>query len=236
MEFHVTREGKTVGKFEEESVKDGLSSGFLRPSDRFFHEGMDDWELLGSRFPIQTSTDESAKEPAKTDIGPIGVRGWLLTFCIYLIANNMIGFLTSYSIERDELMMVLNAVEITEEQLVDYQMNPEEWEPNDLLDIYLGKKFFADFLYPLYMGFEIILAVLIMLKVSKIRIVAIISIVLSFLLLSYYLLLDFGVQSYLTDEAEAFFVSLFTWVIYASISIAWFIYFLRSKRVKNTLT
>ena len=232
MEYHVTREGKTVGKFEEESVKDGLISGFLRPSDHFFHEGMDDWELLGSRFPIKASTDVSAK----TDNGPVGVRGWLLTFCIYLIANNILGFLIGYSVERDELMMVLNAVEITEEELMDYQMNPEEWESNDLLDIYILKKLLQQSLYPIYMGFEIILAVLIILKVSKIRIVALISIVLSFLLLSFYLLLDFGVQSYFMDQAEAFFVSLFTWGIYASISLAWFIYFLRSKRVKNTLT
>ena len=52
MEIHVSRDNKSIGKFDEKSIRDGLASSLL-PSDMFFHEGIKEWKSLGSEFPEQ---------------------------------------------------------------------------------------------------------------------------------------------------------------------------------------
>ena len=53
MEIHVSRDNESIGKFDEKSIREGLSYGNLLPSDMFFHEGIKEWKSLGSEFPEQ---------------------------------------------------------------------------------------------------------------------------------------------------------------------------------------
>ena len=74
----------------------------------FFHEEIKEWKSLGSEFPEQSSNDEF-----------VGIKGWLLVFCLFLIVTPFLELLTA-NLDYNE---ILDFSEITEEQFEDYKSN-----------------------------------------------------------------------------------------------------------------
>jgi hypothetical protein len=56
--IHINRNRENIGKFDEQEVADGLSSGRFLPTDLAWREPMTSWE------PLSTFTDLPAPEPS----------------------------------------------------------------------------------------------------------------------------------------------------------------------------
>ena len=247
MEFQIKRNGKNIGRIEETSVKDGLTSGFLRATDHFLHEGMKDWELLGSKFPIQASINKKCLKSNTINNGPVGVRGWLLIFCIYLIGSILLSFLISESYTEDRQNRILDSIEMSEDEFIvhvtDYVNNIEDVEPNELLDTYLVLLTIENLILTPFYVLGIIIGILIFLRVRKVKIITLIFLVVDWLILVIWGLFDFVLQTHLSENSSSaldgpatLISSTIILILSTAIYAAWFVYFLKSKRVKNTLT
>jgi hypothetical protein len=64
-EIHISKNGKTVGPYTEDQVRNLLKLGMLKPSDQYWHEGMHGWEVLEafgkSSVPERENPDEGLK-------------------------------------------------------------------------------------------------------------------------------------------------------------------------------
>ena len=54
MEYHVARNGASIGTLSEESIAAALAANELSPADLCWREGMADWQPLGSVFSAQS--------------------------------------------------------------------------------------------------------------------------------------------------------------------------------------
>ena len=219
MEIHVSRNNESIGKFEEKSIRDGLASGSLLPSDMFFHEEIKEWKSLGSEFPEQSSKDEF-----------VGIKGWLLVFCLFLILTPFLELLTA-NLDYNE---ILEFSEITEEQFEDYKSNPDGWDDTELLDNYVYRTWFQNWIMAPVFFAGTILGILIFFKIPKIKLAILIYLIISWIVDTIWCIIDSTVQIYLI-EAASFTMSI-TWTLLTAFYAAWFIYILKSKRVKHTLS
>ena len=219
MEIHVSRNNESIGKFDEKSIRDGLASGSLLPSDMFFHEEIKEWKSLGSEFPEQSSKDEF-----------VGIKGWLLVFCLFLIVTPFLELLTA-NLDYDE---ILEFSEITEEQFEDYKSNPDGWDDTELLDNYVYRTWFQNWIMAPVFFAGTILGILIFFKIPKIKLAILIYLIISWIVDTIWCIIDSTVQIYLI-EAASFTMSI-TWTLLTAFYAAWFIYILKSKRVKHTLS
>ena len=48
--IHICRQGKQIGPFPEEQMRDMLNSGMISPNDLFWREGNADWQPIGNTF------------------------------------------------------------------------------------------------------------------------------------------------------------------------------------------
>ena len=219
MEIHVSRNNESIGKFDEKSIRDGLASGSLLPSDMFFHEEIKEWKSLGSEFPEQSSKDEF-----------VGIKGWLLVFCLFLIVTPFLELLTA-NLDYDE---ILEFSEITEEQFEDYKSNPDGWDDTELLDNYVYRTWFQNWIMAPVFFAGTILGILIFFKIPKIKLAILIYLIISWIVDTIWCIIDSTVQIYLI-EAASFTMSI-TWTLLTAFYAAWFIYIIKSKRVKHTLS
>ena len=219
MEIHVSRDNESIGKFDEKSIREGLSYGNLLPSDMFFHEGIKEWKSLGSEFPEQSSNDEF-----------VGIKGWLLVFCLFLIVTPFLELLTA-NLDYNE---ILDFSEITEEQFEDYKSNPDGWDDTELLDNYVYRTWFQNWIMAPVFFAGTILGILIFFKIPKIKLAILIYLIISWIVDTIWCIIDSTVQIYLI-EAASFTMSI-TWTLLTAFYAAWFIYILKSKRVKHTLS
>ena len=97
----------------------------------FFHEEIKEWKSLGSEFPEQSSKDEF-----------VGIKGWLLVFCLFLIVTPFLELLTA-NLDYNE---ILEFSEITKEQFEDYKSNPDGWDDTELLDNYVYRTWFQNWI------------------------------------------------------------------------------------------
>ena len=219
MEIHVSRNNESIGKFDEKSIRDGLASGSLLPSDMFFHEEIKEWKSLGSEFPEQSSKDEF-----------VGIKGWLLVFCLFLIVTPFLELLTA-NLDYDE---ILEFSEITKEQFEDYKSNPDGWDDTELLDNYVYRTWFQNWIMAPVFFAGTILGILIFLRIPKMKLAILIYLTISWIVDTIWCIIDSTVQIYLI-EAASFTMSI-TWTLLTAFYAAWFIYILKSKRVKHTLS
>jgi hypothetical protein len=56
MVFYVAREGAEIGQFNEEDFRRNIRVGNIRPGDRFWREGMDDWRLVSEYGSLPSSS------------------------------------------------------------------------------------------------------------------------------------------------------------------------------------
>lgn len=90
MQIYITKSGNQTGPFTEEQTRSMVSAGSISHDDLAWTEGAADWQPLGSLLgisqppsipdpPVLLSHDSSV-----VIIGPKGVGGWLVIFCILL--------------------------------------------------------------------------------------------------------------------------------------------------------
>ena len=92
MQIYTAKNGIQTGPFSENQLHGMLTGGFVSPSDLAWHDGLPDWQplhtILGLRLPppIPTSHPLLAAPPATVarPVGPTGVGGWLIFFCVGL--------------------------------------------------------------------------------------------------------------------------------------------------------
>lgn len=60
MEFHIGRNGQTLGPFSAEQVRRQLSEGKLSPRDLAWHEGADDWKPIDTYSELMLGAQEPA--------------------------------------------------------------------------------------------------------------------------------------------------------------------------------
>lgn len=60
--IHINRDRKTLGKFNEQEVADGLKSGKFLPTDLAWRDPMSTWEPLSTFTDLPTPSDEVAAE------------------------------------------------------------------------------------------------------------------------------------------------------------------------------
>jgi hypothetical protein len=92
MNIYIAKSGIQTGPFSEEQVREMLTGGLASPSDLAWHDGLPDWQPihtlpgLPQPPPIPSSPPPLATSPGTVaqPVGPIGVGGWLAFFCVGL--------------------------------------------------------------------------------------------------------------------------------------------------------
>lgn len=75
-QLQISREGQSLGEFDQEQIQEGLRSGYFQPTDWYWAEGMPEWRLL-SDFVATTSptaTAPIAAVPVVRNPGPGAAR------------------------------------------------------------------------------------------------------------------------------------------------------------------
>ena len=127
--------------------------------------------------------------------------------------------------------------------VTDYVNNIEDVEPNELLDTYLVLLTIENLILTPFYVLGIIIGILIFLRVRKVKIITLIFLVVDWLILVIWGLFDFVLQTHLSENSSSaldgpatLISSTIILILSTAIYAAWFVYFLKSKRVKNTLT
>lgn len=78
MEIHIARDGKQFGPYTVSEVNDYLGTGFLKPDDSAWHEGLSDWQRLASIQGVhvvaaarRTPPPPPAAAPASAPVGTL---------------------------------------------------------------------------------------------------------------------------------------------------------------------
>ena len=243
MEIHISRDGKTVGKFEEEAVLDGLRTGFLKPSDFFFIQGMDDWQQLGTRFSMPSVTsvpDASTDQPeygvestfvsssAPINNGPVGIGGWLLFYCIgmtILLPLSLFTLPYGHQFEIEELTARLVRDGYEPAEIEDYINDPTGYSPIPEIDNVLSWIVLDYVFYVPLTIYAFIIGCMLWARHRKGKMLATVNII-----------VDGGVSILYGIIMESLEISggLMVIVFSAGWSVLWWSYFQKSVRVRNT--
>ena len=88
MQIYIAKNGKQTGPFTEDQTRDMVASGSVSPDDLGWSEGAADWRPLRLLLdlsqlpPVLNPSVQEVQGASRPSTGPKGVGGWLVFFCI----------------------------------------------------------------------------------------------------------------------------------------------------------
>lgn len=119
-EIHLAKGGCQLGPFSKEQIESMISAGMISADDMAWKQGATDWEPLGVMLGTHQSHREVQPEPplpnpqsnpapdplGQTKEGPRGIGGWLTFFCIGLVVGSPLKALPSILDSLDSLRRI----------------------------------------------------------------------------------------------------------------------------------
>lgn len=69
--YQISREGQVLGEFVEAQIQEGLQTGYFRPSDWCWSDGMAEWQGVGAVFPRPQPMSLPFQPLAEPDARPV---------------------------------------------------------------------------------------------------------------------------------------------------------------------
>ena len=74
MQIHIARNGQKFGPYTVSEVNDYLGTGFLKPEDSAWHEGLSDWQPLSSIQGVHVAASRRRTPPPPPAAAPASAR------------------------------------------------------------------------------------------------------------------------------------------------------------------
>ncbi len=95
MEIYIAINKQQAGPFSEEQIMQMVSSGMVSPTDLAWHDALIEWVPLNQIINLPDSQNAPTPSPIPSSplpiaaaVGPRGIKGWLLFFCILTTTVN----------------------------------------------------------------------------------------------------------------------------------------------------
>ncbi len=98
MQFHVARDGQVIGQFDEQTFRNMVFAGEIRPSDHYWMEGFEDWKLV-SMFRVARKTEPivsdtgSKRPPPPRQLARLAANKLTLAFGLVVVALAVLAWL-----------------------------------------------------------------------------------------------------------------------------------------------